>query len=289
MIKLDLPVQCQNYEKLIDSCNNSIQIDNYEIKPKLLNDKKTLLCFARIYKKLANRNKLFRLNKFILKNEDDAIFNNCKLTRRNMTYLYKNIFCGKKIEGFYDLILNYAKDPMIQCPFCGGLNEPTEIDHFLPKSLHAQYTIFPYNLIPICKDCNQIYKRNFYPKNEQAQLIHPYLDEDCYFNEKWLYANCKFDNNFKINDIEFYISPPVNWDEAKKNKIKFHFNKFDLNRRFSEEAFRESVWLNNYIHDANLNFLETLCNGVITNENFSINYWKIAFYRAIKDALIKKY
>lgn len=197
----------------------------------------------------------------------------------------------KKIEGFYDSILNYAKDPLIQCPFCGGISEPTEIDHFLPKSLHAQYTIFPYNLVPICKDCNQSYKKTFYPKNKNDQLIHPYLDEDCYFNDKWLYATCKIDSNFKISEVEFYVTPPDYWDKDKKDKIQFHFKKFELNKRFAIKAATEISCLNNIIFSLKneFNSIEKILNCVINNKDFSINYWKIVLYRAIKDTLIKEY
>ncbi|MBF4102148.1 hypothetical protein INT80_00710 [Gallibacterium anatis] len=52
--------------------------------------------------------------------------------------------------------------------FLWGINIPTEIDHFLPKSEFCYYSIFPYNLIPICKDCNQTYKKNFFPENKRA-------------------------------------------------------------------------------------------------------------------------
>jgi hypothetical protein len=53
------------------------------------------------------------------------------------------------------------------CPGCDG-KPPSgadgimheDIDHFFPKSKHPFLSIHPLNLTPLCKDCNQTYKRN---------------------------------------------------------------------------------------------------------------------------------
>lgn len=53
-----------------------------------------------------------------------------------------------------------------RCPICGRILERSsktgvgnaDLDHFLPKSIYPQFALYPENLIPICKDCNQIEK-----------------------------------------------------------------------------------------------------------------------------------
>lgn len=56
------------------------------------------------------------------------------------------------------------------CPACDG--EPprvtrirafSDVDHFFPKSLYPFLAVHPYNLVPICTDCNRYFKRDSDP------------------------------------------------------------------------------------------------------------------------------
>ena len=58
-------------------------------------------------------------------------------------------------EAIFDALNEFDK----KCPYCsknlyeGGIRDKMEIDHFIPISRGGQH--FPWNLIPICKDCNR--------------------------------------------------------------------------------------------------------------------------------------
>lgn len=58
-------------------------------------------------------------------------------------------------EAIFDALNAFDK----KCPYCsknlyeGGIRDKMEIDHFIPLSRGGQH--FPWNLMPICKDCNR--------------------------------------------------------------------------------------------------------------------------------------
>ncbi|MFU2137414.1 HNH endonuclease [Gallibacterium anatis] len=294
MIKIDLPRDCQNYADVIDSCC-SIMRNSNPLKGKIKENKDALLRVSQYYKKTAKNNRLFihlhhRCSEdCYIRIANNNINQNALLTKDDMIKLYDKYFVEKRDQhnNYYDKIINNAKNPKIHCPFCGGINIPTEIDHFLPKSEFCYYSIFPYNLIPICKDCNQTYKKNFFPENKKEQLIHPYFDNDCFFNEQWLYAEY-IDEPNDIGTIRYFVKPPNNWSIDKKDKVEFHFIKFNLAKRFSEQAcgslsdVLDTMKTYKGIGISMNDFEQGSIDSYLNNES-RINHWKRALYQAIKN------
>ena len=116
------------------------------------------------------------------------------------------------------LIIHFKKNNILYCPFC-GVNQLQlyknvsnfDIDHFLPKSLYPQYAFSLYNLIPICKHCNQNIKRDRDPlayitnNDDWAWYIfHPYFG--------WIYVNKLHDNKYGISLYKKeYSIPGIIW------------------------------------------------------------------------------
>lgn len=289
MIKLELPNDCHNYSEILNSCCRNMNESN-ALYNKLKDNKSNLIiiCSWNLY------------IKYVLKNEIFYTFNLCNLLNsmpdlvsiRNheMMDLYTQYFSkkGTHARKFYEKIINNAKNPKIQCPFCGGIGEPNELDHFLPKSKFGYYSIFPYNLIPICKDCNQKYKKEFYPKERNQQLIHPYLDDDCFFDEQWLFANIIIDfDDITLSTVKFYANPPHHWSDDKKGKIQFHFDMFDLKKRYTIKSSLELSQVIRQIQEFKANgklneidILACLISPVILDNR--VNNWKKVLYEAIK-------
>lgn len=60
------------------------------------------------------------------------------------------------------------------CPYC-GFGEPTELDHYLPKTQYDELAIYPRNLVPSCGPCNNA-KRTIVPGVQPGPgLIHAYF------------------------------------------------------------------------------------------------------------------
>ncbi|WP_386686441.1 HNH endonuclease [Lonepinella sp. MS14437] len=293
MLRLKLPVDCQDYSRVLDSCCDLIKISD-PLKIKIQQNKDALVRISNSYTRWARANFLFKYQYLILPDDGSPIKmgNNIAtqlLDSANMKQLYSTYFVGKRCSDYYDMLINNAKDPKIQCPYCGGIGEPNELDHFLPKSKFAYYAIFPYNLVPVCKDCNQKYKKEFYPIEKNKQLIHPYLDNDCFFNEQWLSAEYMLNGG----DIKFYPTPPDKWSQDKKAKVMFHFRFFELDRRFSIRSTSDLVDLVEeikYRKKKNGNprdFIDDRLNVVINNSKYCKNYWKVVLYQAIRDKIDK--
>lgn len=296
MIKLALPIDCMNYTQVIDSCVNKMKENNI-LRKKLEENKNDLIRISKSYMEWGKSNKLFKFKYLISYDNQPINMGNCcienKLFNNDMRKIYDEYFVGHRCGGFYDEIINNAKNPEIQCPFCGGINSPNELDHFLPKKYFSYYAIFPYNLIPICKDCNQIYKKEFYSTDKNQQLIHPYLDSEQVFNEKWLYArfttNSLLDIEGKLS-VEFYVNPPSNWEEDKKEKVIIHFGRFHLAKRFAVHSVTSLKTLLDQIkrsksENLSIQNVETcLIDSVIESEKLP-NSWKKALFEAVKKEL----
>lgn len=60
------------------------------------------------------------------------------------------------------------------CPYC-GIDRPTTLDHYAPKDIFPEFSVFPLNLIPSCFDCNHKKGRQWAP-HEPRFFLHAYLD-----------------------------------------------------------------------------------------------------------------
>lgn len=88
----------------------------------------------------------------------------------------KNKFLKKAILEFY------FKNNILFCPYC-GLNQfqiilddklsSFDLDHFLPKDSFTNFWLSLYNLIPICKYCNQSLKWGKNPLEHWKNIFHP--------------------------------------------------------------------------------------------------------------------
>ncbi|MGQ9444823.1 HNH endonuclease [[Pasteurella] aerogenes] len=280
MIHLDLPKEIPSFSEVIDLCCAR----NVTYKQSVLNGKNFLLQEGENYKNLAISNDLFLFDTKLPK--DEIIFED--LRNEHMVKLYEYCLRDCRSGDVYDKIINSFQS--VRCPFCGGIGRPTQIDHFLPKGRYGHFSVFPENLIPICKDCNTEYKKEFFPTQKDKQLIHPYLDDHAIFEEQWLYAEY-IDDDSNIGSVKYYVSPPEKWTNERKEKVKFHFETFYLSARFSEVATGSLSDL--------LTQMQTYKNeGKITIEDFEIssidsvinrekraNSWKKALFLAVKEKL----
>lgn len=139
--------------------------------------------------------------------------------------LYKVCTGGKQI-GLYDQIQLMADH---HCLYCGNQDFNLTLDHFLPKSKFWQYSISPCNLIPACYECNSKLKRDTIPKTMTSTIIHAYYDSDCYFKERWLYAELEDAQELSLS---FFVQCPQDWTTIAKERIKYHFDFFQLKNRY---------------------------------------------------------
>lgn len=232
---ISLPKPATPYEDVLELCEQGIT-GNSVLKGKLQNSKTNLLSASSNYEDLAAEDNLCSLAP--VENETDNIVGD--LSKDDLVKVYDQYFTGKQkpAREVYSAIMFAANG---RCPYCGGIGEPKNLDHYLPKKHFPQFSVLPLNLIPACRDCNMDGKGAAYARIQSELIIHPYLDHARFFNEQWLHAQYIKGAGSEPAVIEYYVEAPESWNAVDKARIKNHFDSFDLLRRFSREAASRST------------------------------------------------
>lgn len=209
-----------------------------------------------------------------------------ELTKGDLMSLYNDHFVSKEKPNrrFYEDLINTAED---KCPFCGGIGNPTNLDHFLPKSRCPQYSVLPTNLVPSCRDCNLSFKSDSVPLCSSEQVLQPYLDSDAYFKTQWVFGKYESGSLDEVGEISFYVAVPPSWGEASKARVQRHFQDFSLERRYGDRASELlPIVLDQLRGMEKLDLTAetvalTLLDPPINSAPF-VNHWRRVAYQAIK-------
>lgn len=231
MLRLNQP--SHTYEQAIEECCKGIT-GNEALLQKVHNNKLLLQENAADYSRSACAGELYTLPFIVNQRDDDPVITG-QLKKSELLTLYSTYFVNKckPARIIYNALIAAADE---KCPFCGGIGRPRNLDHYLPKTHYPQFSILPINLIPSCRDCNMEGKGDNFAGCEEEQILHPYLDDERYFNEQWIFARYLTGTNNEPGVIEYFVDPPRYWDSSHKRRAIKHFNDFDLGLRFSKEA-----------------------------------------------------
>lgn len=206
------------------------------------------------------------------------------LTKSNLMALYsENVVKSKgRAREIYDEILVSAKG---ECPLCAGIGDPKTLDHYLPKARFPSLSVLPENLVPACRDCNMD-KRSAFPFEEERQPIHPYLDADHFFAEKW--ASAIVERTDPIT-VRFFANPPAHWSDKDKARVHHHFIDCDLPRRFGLKVQGEISTLIDQ-RKSSLRILDPdhyrhFLLDVANCDALPINGWKRTLYSALAETV----
>ncbi len=201
----------------------------------------------------------------------------------DMEILYNQRFVPKEQRNrdYYDKIKSSVPNGL--CPYCQQKTVDA-LDHFLPKSRYVTFTVTPFNLVPVCNNCNKNKSASTFSSYAE-QPFHPYYDDfdDCI----WLKA--KMIEHQEIS-FQFYADPPENVEPAKAERIKRSFSDdgFGLNNIYKANAPAPYLACFNRIKilydkggkDA---AIERLSENVEDERSVNINSWKAAMYQAMID------
>lgn len=233
MISLARPKK--TYEEVLVLCEQGIT-GNAVLKQNLQDSRNQLLSAASDYETLAEAANLCSIAPI----ESDTANIVGDLGKEDLAKVYDQYFVGegKPARNIYSAIMFSANS---RCPYCGGIGEPKNLDHYLPKKHFPQFSVLPLNLIPACRDCNMDGKGAAYAETQSEQIIHPYLDHARFFNEQWLHARYIEGLGSEPAIIEYYVEAPEGWSAVNKERVKAHFDSFNLLDRFSREAASRST------------------------------------------------
>lgn len=126
--------------------------------------------------------------------------------------------------------LRYKFSPLL-CLMCGGTGMGT-LDHYLPKDIYPEFSIFSANLVPAC-NCNSLRRTTHKGNASPERVIHPYFDQ---FVTGRLYQ-AKFDGDFETPQISIEIRDT---NHQNYETLKFHLENVILNN--STQGWFDKYW-----------------------------------------------
>ena len=181
----------------------------------------------------------------------------------------------------YDEILAAANG---KCPFCGGIGHTKTLDHYLPKSNYPLYSVLPKNLVPCCRDCNTG-RGSTFASNAENQTIHPYLDEQHFFTEKWVIGTISRTNPITIR---FSAAPPEHWNPTDVQRAISHFETYGLAERYSIEAAGGLSGLidqrRNYLQTTSPEEFKNYLADIANSPSYPINGWTRVMHSALAES-----
>lgn len=66
---------------------------------------------------------------------------------------------------------------LVVCPSCGEPGRPRTLDHYLPKDIFPEFSVFLLNLTPMCDWCQGEKLTDYITKDGFKRYIHPYFDD----------------------------------------------------------------------------------------------------------------
>ena len=167
-----------------------------------------------------------------------------------------------------------------KCPIC-GVGQASTLDHYLAKTIYPTYAVTPYNLVPVCKDCN-------FAKSDSIMIpdsapLHPYYDEVDSIN--WLKAQLIERDEGIV--AEFSVSQDLQKsDVCLYQRLKRHMDLYHLNKAYAIQATTEIAenlpfWKKKYKEWGRKEFKTYLTELLAAKESFQYNTWNTALLRAL--------
>lgn len=179
---------------------------------------------------------------------------------------------------YYDKIMSLARTG--KCPIC-GIGHVSTLDHYLAKTIYPTYAITPYNLVPICRDCN--FEKHDASLELGSSPLHPYYDDvDSYI---WLIVLLSFDENGLA--AKYDVNPEMEKDNPQLySRMKKHMSLFGLQKAYSIQSATEiaeyrELWKVHRLEWKKKAFEEYLRASLESKERFQRNTWHTALLRAL--------
>lgn len=161
-----------------------------------------------------------------------------------------------------------------QCPMC-GINQPSQLDHYMDKSTYGQLACCRLNLVPACGICNHTKSDADYKK-----FVHAYYDR--YDPSDFLVTVVTVKHNHL--GFRFFIDKTSIQDANLANRTESQFHELHLDSRF---------------HKAAINFVAELIKGLTCRKDKSLmqklkswevyyhsrygrNHWKTSVVRGLQ-------
>jgi len=232
----------------------------------LVEETKKTKTYTSLRRQYLNDFKGYYLEKFLLKlaiDEDELVrswdnFNKLKkeaaICCRNASQFISHILDYKMLSAQVRQEL-YQKMDIDVCPYCNRQYIHTisittsgtylgDLDHFYPQSCYQLFSLSLWNLIPVCKPCNQLLKRFF-----NKHILSPFeggFDDDCIFRAIPKDTAAYFGLNDHLTlkwEIQSHTMP------EKRKKIQQNLDMFRLDDVYQFQVENvKSILFSRYLH-----------------------------------------
>ncbi len=140
----------------------------------------------------------------------------------------------KRRQGRFRELWNGLSDHFEQsgestCPYCNFV-EQWEHDHYLPRARFPEFTLYPNNLIPICKHCNGK-KLAHYQRNGIRLFQHLFTELNGVVG--FLRVEVTYDPKLAV---EYSLVHPAGLTAQQFAVLELHFEQLDLADRYARQA-----------------------------------------------------
>lgn len=133
--------------------------------------------------------------------------------------------CRRLVDGLTD---HFESTGNATCPYC-NFGEQWEHDHYLPKDVFPEFTLYPKNLVPICKVCNGK-KLTQYAAGDDRLFIHLFSELQGVTG----LLRLKVEYEPTVN-VSFSLANP-GLPSAQFEVLERHFSKLGLGNRYARQA-----------------------------------------------------
>jgi DNA-directed RNA polymerase subunit RPC12/RpoP len=178
----------------------------------------------------------------------------------------------------------------IKCPYC-GIDTPSHLDHFLPRSKFPEFSIFAPNLIYVCSICNSKYKGDdVVNANGDRKYFNPYFDD---FIDSLQFLKCKIEvNGSMYPKFKFYIEDLSATKPYEYTVMSNHFENMKLGKRYMEQIAKEKFlrFKNRYV-DKNTRLFKDISLDKLKEDieyelggliDLNDNNWEKVFWESLK-------
>jgi DNA-directed RNA polymerase subunit RPC12/RpoP len=180
----------------------------------------------------------------------------------------------------------------IKCPYC-GIDTPSHLDHFLPRSKFPEFSIYAPNLIYVCSICNSKYKGDdVVNQNGERKYFNPYFDDFIVSNQ---FLKCKIEvDDGMYPTFKFYIEDLSTTQPYAHTIMKNHFENMKLEIRYMEQIAKEKFrqFKVGYINLKARIYYETTLEEIKRDiekrlreyQEENINNWEKVFWESLRDS-----
>lgn len=179
---------------------------------------------------------------------------------------------------YYDKLLATATTG--KCPIC-GIGHVSNLDHYLAKTIYPIYAVTPFNLTPICRDCN--FEKLDSDVDQDNPPLHPYYDD--VDSTEWLHAKLTAINGSIA--AEYYVDPHIaQIDHGLFQRLTLHMEMYKLGKAYSIQASTEIsensfMWKMKIQEWGEEEFKQYLQDCLKSKEQSQRNTWNTALLRAL--------